>query len=76
MDIKKLKNTVCKNWNKFNDDPPQQSINREKLLSRHHEKFQGFWRMDIREAIGTINSRRPKVDKMNSLGFKDVEMDG
>jgi hypothetical protein len=39
------------------------------------EKFDGFWRVDIKEAIGRIQDWKPKVDRMKALWFKDAVME-
>jgi hypothetical protein len=78
MDIKDLKKTICKNWNDFKSDPLKQRSNRVKLMTRHNhllEKFDGYWRVDILEAIGRVSIWKPKVDKMKALWFKDAVME-
>jgi hypothetical protein len=78
IDIKELKNTICKNWNNFKNDPSKQMLNRVNLMSRYHnllEKFDGYWRVDILYAIERINVWKPKVDKMKALWYKDPVMD-
>ncbi len=74
-DIKGLKNTICKNWNNYKNDLVKQDSNRVQLMKRHNDlikKFDGFLRVDFKEAIGRICEWRPKMDGMPALWFKDA----